>query len=153
VTAATQLVVIYATESRILRRKIIPDNDAQIALHQPGPGESRLLLPLAQPYDDAACRAAIAAASGVSPPSGRCCIVDRDGNIIGVCHADPAIDTHPAGQLVADDTAGPGDRHENGVFKRGYAVVDRTSNRVTGIVYLQLGNPTAPGKAAGSAPR
>jgi hypothetical protein len=39
-TGATQLAVFYATGSKILRRKIIPDSDAQLALHQPGPGES-----------------------------------------------------------------------------------------------------------------
>ena len=109
---ATQLAVFYATGSKILRRKVIPDNDAQLALHQPGPGERRLLMPLDQPFDDASCRAAIAAATGATPPSGRCCIVDAMGNVIGVCNADPALDTHPLGRLVAHDTAAPGDRIE-----------------------------------------
>ena len=111
-TVATQLAVFYATGSKILRRKVIPDNDAQLALHQPGPGESRLLMPLDRPYDDAACRAAIATATGVTPPSGRCCIVDAHGYVIATCNADPALDTHPSGRLVAHDTAGPGDRVE-----------------------------------------
>jgi len=109
---ATQLAVFYATGSKILRRKVIPGNDAQLALHQPGPGESRLLLPLDQPYDDAACRAAIATATGMLPPSGRCCIVDADGYVIATCNADPALDTHPLGRLVMHDTAAPGDRIE-----------------------------------------
>ena len=117
-TDATQLVVIYATASGILRRKIIPDKDSQLALHLPGPGESRLLMPLAQPYDDDACRTAIAAATGVTPASGRCCIVDECGNVVGVCQADPALDAHPAGTLVASDHAGPGDRYVAGVFNR-----------------------------------
>ena len=111
-TGATQLAVFYATGSKILRRKVIPDNAAQLARHQPGPGESRLLLPLDQPYDDMACRAAVAAATGVIPPSGRCCIVDAHGYVIATCNADPALDTHPSGRLVAHDTAGPGDRVE-----------------------------------------
>ena len=109
-TGATQLAVFYATGSKILRRKVIPDNDAQLARHRPGPGESRLLLPLDQPYDDMACRAAVAAATGVIPPSGRCCIVDADGYVIATCNADPALDTHPLGRLVMHDTAAPGDR-------------------------------------------
>jgi hypothetical protein len=110
VTSAMQIVVIYAAGSKILRRKIIPDDDSQLGLHQPGPGESRLLLPLAHRHDDAACRAAIAATTGVTPPSGRCCIVDAAGIVIGVCNADPALDAHPLGELIAHDRAGIGDR-------------------------------------------
>jgi hypothetical protein len=109
-TGATQLAVFYATCSKILRRKVIPDNDGQLAVHQPAPGESRLLMPLDQRYDDAACRAAIAAATGVAPPSGRCVVVDDRGVVIGICNADPAIDVHPLGRLVVHETAGPGDR-------------------------------------------
>jgi len=115
---ATRLVVIYATRSKILRRKIILDDESQLDLHQPGPGESRLLLPFSAPFDDAACRAAIAVATGAEPLSGRCCIIDPGGDVVGVCNADPALDTHPTGQLVAHDFACPGDRYENGVFKQ-----------------------------------
>ena len=43
-TLASRLVVIYAARSKILRRKIILDDESQLDLHQPGPGESRLLL-------------------------------------------------------------------------------------------------------------
>jgi len=143
-TAATQLAVFYATGSKILRRKVIPDSDAQLVLHQPGQGESRLLLPLAQPHDDASCRAAIAAATGVAPPSGRCCIVDGAGNVTGVCNADPALDTHPAGSLVASDLAGPGDSLVAGRFVRRYAVVSTTSNAVTAIRLRPVTAPTAP---------
>ena len=117
-TVANRVVVIYATRSKILRRKIILDNEAQLDLHQPGSGESRLLLPLSSPFDDASCRAAIAAATGAVPPEGRCCIIDAAGDIVGVCNADPALDTHPAGQLIAHEVAGPGDRFEAGVFKQ-----------------------------------
>lgn len=141
---ATQLVVIYATRSKILRRKIIPDNDAQLAVHRAGPGESRLLLPLSEAYDDAACCAAIAAASGYPPPSARCAIIDGDGNVIGVCNADPELDRHPAGLLVAHDIARAGDRWEDGVFTRRYAVVSSTTNRVTAIVHLPLGGFVPP---------
>lgn len=118
-TGATQLAVFYATGSKILRRKIIPDNDAQLALHQPQSGESRLLLRLDQPYDDAACRAAVTAATGVVPPSGRCVVVDGSGTVVGVCNADPTIDAHPLGELIAHDTAKVGDR-----FRRSAASPD-----------------------------
>jgi hypothetical protein len=97
-TVATRLVVIYATRSKILRRKIILDDESQLGLHQPGPGESLLLLPLSAPFDDASCRAAITAATRAEPLTVRCCIIDAGGNVVGVCNADPALDTHPAGQ-------------------------------------------------------
>src|ERR1700724_2856531 len=52
-TAATQLAVFYATDSKILRRKVIPNDEAQLEGLSAGPGESMLLLPLSHPYDDA----------------------------------------------------------------------------------------------------
>lgn len=113
---ATHLAVFYATESKILRRKVIPDDDVALAQLRAEPGESVLLLPLARPYDDAACRAAIAEATGCMPPSGRCCVVDKSGNVVAVCNADPALDLHPQGQLVANEVAMPGDRYNSGAF-------------------------------------
>jgi hypothetical protein len=120
-TAATQLAVFYATDSKILRRKIIPDDEAQLELLSAAPGESMLLVPLARPFDDASCRAAIEAATGIAPPSGRCCIVDESGDIIEVCNADPALDSHPRGKIVASECARPGDRYVGGAFLRRYA--------------------------------
>jgi hypothetical protein len=117
-TAATQLAVFYATDSKILRRKVIPNDEAQLEVLSAAPGESMLLLPLARPYDDASCRAAIASATGVTPPSGRCCIVNESGDIIDVCNADPALDSHPRGKIVASECAGPGDRYIGGAFLR-----------------------------------
>ena len=77
-------------------------------------GENVLWIPLDLPYDDASCRTALAAATGVVPPSGRCCVVDDDGVVIAVCNADPALDTHPRGRLIASDNAQPGDRFLSG---------------------------------------
>src|ERR1700739_725361 len=113
-TLATRLVVIYATRSKILRRKIILDDESQLDLHRPGPGESLLHLPSSAPFDDASCRAAIAAATGAEPLAGRCRIIDAGGNVVGMCNADPTLDMHPAGHLIAHDVAGPGDRYEGG---------------------------------------
>lgn len=117
-TVATHLAVFYATKSKILRRKVIPDDDMLVAQLPAEPGESVLLLPLSRPYDDAACRAAIAEATGCKPPSGRCCVLDKSGNVVAVCNADPALDLHPQGQLVANENAVPGDRYIGGVFSR-----------------------------------
>ena len=113
---ATHVAVFYATKSKILRRKVVPDDDVAVAQLRAGPGESVLLLPLTRPYDDAACRAAIAEATGCKPPSGRCCVVDRSGNVVAVCNADPTLDLHPQGQLIADEIAVPGDGYINGAF-------------------------------------
>jgi hypothetical protein len=144
-TAATQVIVIYSTESKILRRKIIPDSDSQPSVHQPGPGESRLLISLSLPYDDASCRAAIAMTTGVTPPSGRCCVVDGSGNVVGVCGADPALDPAPPGtSLVLSEIAGPGDKYSNGQFTRGYAVVDGVSHKVTALSHLPITNAVPP---------
>lgn len=144
-TAATQLVVIYSTESKILRRKIIPDSDSQLSIHQPGPGESRLFISLSQPYDDASCRAAIAMTTGVTPPSGRCCVVDGSGKVVGVCGADPALDPAPPGtSLVLSDIAGPGDKYSNGQFTRSYAVIDGVTDKVAALSYLPITNALPP---------
>ena len=117
-TVATQLAVFYATESKILRRKVIPDDDAQLDSLAIPSGESMLRMRLDRPHDDASCRAAIAAATGVIPPSGRCCVVDERGVVIARCNADPALDAHPQGRLVASADAEPGDRHAGGVFRQ-----------------------------------
>jgi hypothetical protein len=150
-TVATRLVVIYATRSKILRRKIILDDESQLGLHQPGPGESLLLLPLSAPFDDASCRAAIAAATGAEPLTVRCCIIDAGGNVVGVCNADPALDTHPAGQLIAHEVAGPGDRYEGGVFKRENAIADNATRTGSKLAHLPLDNPVA--EASSLAPK
>jgi hypothetical protein len=142
-TVANGVVVIYATRSKILRRKIILDDESQLDRHQPGPGESLLLLPLSSPVDDASCRAAIAAATGTEPSAGRCCIIDAGGNVVGVCNADPALDTHPAGRLIAHDTAGFGDRYEGGVFKRKDTIADNATRKGSRLTPLPLDNPLA----------
>src|SRR6516162_6000349 len=112
---ATKLAVLYATESKILRRKVIPDEDEQLRRLTVPAGESVLWMRLDQPHDDASCRAAIAAATGVVPPSGRCCVVNAAARVVA---ADPALDVHPQGRLVASENAEPGDRFAGGVFVR-----------------------------------
>jgi hypothetical protein len=135
---ASRLAVFYRTDSKILRRKVIADFDAELAELHPAPGESLLLLPLDRLHDDASCRAAIAAETGVSPPSGRCCIINRTGDVIAVCNADPAIDTHSDGLVVASDNAGPGDRYVAGVFLRQHRVTPRLSEAIASTIWLPL---------------
>jgi hypothetical protein len=142
-TSATRFIVVFAAKSKILRRKIFVDDDSQIDAHQPGPGETRLLLPLSAPSDDAACRAAIAAVAEVKPPSGRCCIIDENGRVVGICNADPALDTHPAGRLVAHDLAGLGDRYRDGTFMFTYAIPEERSRKVSLPELLRPDEPVA----------
>ena len=115
---ATKLAVLYATESKILRRKVIPDDDEELRRLIIPVGESVLWMRLDQPHDDASCRAAIAGATGVVPLSGRCCVVDEAERVVAVCNADPALDVHPHGRLVASDNAETGDRFVVGVLVR-----------------------------------
>jgi len=130
-TIASRLAVFYATESKVLRRKVIPDSDAALEGLHPLPGESMLLLPLNMPHDDASCRGAIASATGAAPPSGRCCIINHLGDVIAVCNADPALDTRSAGPIVASENARPGDRYVDGIFLRNYRVKTASSDAVS----------------------
>jgi hypothetical protein len=140
-TIATQLAVFFAADSKILRRKLIPDNDAQLEGLTASHGESMILLPLARPYDDASCRAAIAAATGITPPTGRCCIVDTSGEVIGVCNADPALDVDGRGRLVVTENAGPGDRYVGGVFFRRCEVISTSPDDVASTAWLPIVDP------------
>jgi hypothetical protein len=141
-TIATQLAVFFATDSKILRRKLVPDDDAQLEGLIAPHGESMILLPLAGPYDDAFCRAAIAAATGVTPLSGRCCVVGKSGEVIGVCNADPGLDVHSEGQLVTSENAELGDRYVGGVFLRRYAVISASADSVASTAWLPIDDPT-----------
>ena len=141
-TRATQLAVFYATDSKILRRKVIPDNDSQLARLKALKGQSMILLPLALPFDDASCRAAIAAVTGVTPPSGRCCVVGDTGVVIDVRNADPSLDSDPRGVVVASEHAGCGDRYIDGVFLRHYEIVNRSTNKVLSTAWLPIVGPT-----------
>lgn len=137
---ASRLAIFYATASKVLRRKVIPDSEAELDCLRPSPGESMLLLPLSLPHDDASCRAAIAGATGVSPPSGRCCIIEELGNVIAVCNADPALDTHSAGQIVASERGRLGDRYVDGMFLRRYSVMSASSDVVSPEAWLPVVN-------------
>jgi hypothetical protein len=140
-TIARRLAVFYATESTVLRRKVIPDSDVELDGLHLSPGESMLLLPLNMPHDDASCRAAIASATGVSPPSGRCCVINESGVVIAVCNADPALDTHSAGPMVGSEIARPGDRYVDGMFLRHYRVKPASSGAVSSKAWLPVSEP------------
>lgn len=109
-TAATAIIV-YATQSKILRYKITADTDAEIQaaqkLFQPQPGESFLILP-GPPYDDQTCKLAIQQATGVVPPDDRCAMVDGNNTVVAILKADLALCSFPGQTLVPSATAALG---------------------------------------------
>lgn len=135
--------VVYSVVSRVLRSVVIssaPDEPLPIA-----PGDTTFTIPL-DDTSDRVCRDAIAHATGHPVPSGRCCVVNGNQDIVGICMADAVADTHPDGTLLAHDTAGVGDRIRSGVVQRRFAVVNQSTRIVVAIVWLPLQNPTtAPG--------
>ena len=88
-------------------------------------------------------KAHIFSATNVQPPSGRCCFISG-GVVTAILNADPAIDSTPAGTLVASDVGNVNDRYANGLFQRRYAVVQIGTGRVTAIVYANPAASVAP---------
>lgn len=110
--------IIYGTQSKIVRRFVIPDpgENVNFALHV-GPGESVLLVPITDDTSLEAANAAVERATGVRPANPRCVIVNPQGDVLDTIAADPLIDVHPNGQLFQHDRAGPGwKRKPNGDF-------------------------------------
>jgi hypothetical protein len=102
---ASKVGVVYAVKSGILRRWIIPDDDAGLQHHPVSPGEAMLVVDRAslppdplqvQPFVEAA----IARATGKGVPSPRCAVVDAAGDVVAVIMADPDIDQVPGHSLV-----------------------------------------------------
>ena len=66
-TAATRFAVFNATESKILHRKVVPDDDAQLERLVVPSGESVLWIPLDLPYDDIHPRGRLIASDNAQP--------------------------------------------------------------------------------------
>ncbi len=137
--AASQAILIYGTESGILRRLIVPDDDSQISRHQPGPGESLVLLP-SNDISLESCQAAVEAIRGIPIEPSRCCVVNA-GVVLDAIIADPKLDTVEAGTLVKHAKAGKDDTFVNGVFMREYALVGKSDDKVKEIKPLPLDDP------------
>lgn len=54
--------------------------------------------------------------TGVAGVTDRHAVVDKTGNVVAVVFGDPAVDIHPAGDLVAHPSAIAGDKIVKGVF-------------------------------------
>lgn len=97
--AATVTGIIYGEKSGIVRRIIVPDDDAQLAAHV-GPGEALLTIPRNDPRDVHSATAAVAAATGKDIPPSRCAMVDSKGAVVGIIAADPVLDSIDGHDLV-----------------------------------------------------
>lgn len=110
--------IIVGAQSGIVRGVLIPDTDAQLDAREAvlGPGVVMIRADRAT-YAGMDPKDIVAAIGPVFPQArgqggpkypARCAVVDAAGNVVNVIAADPLIDTHPDGELIQDDDAGPG---------------------------------------------
>lgn len=106
--------IIYATKSKIVRRIVVPDSDAELL--DPtliADGESLLVASSSISPSVFEARALIAKAEGIAEsdiPDGRCAVVDGNGFVADVLLADPQLDKIDGHDLVPHATAMKGDR-------------------------------------------
>lgn len=140
---STQFIIVYAAESKAIRRVIYPDDDnQQIAISD---GEAVLVCPIKQKGDLFQWKALVEQATGVYPPDPLCAVVDpKDNTVLSVIMADPNLDTHPDGHdLVAaySDEIAAGDSYDKaaGLFiKAAYVAPEYTDRTTKEIVPAQL---------------
>ncbi len=94
--------IIYATQSKILRRIVVPSDNSSLNFlaTMVGPGESIVARPTGHGDGHAQWAAAVQSVTGVMPPSAACAVVDATNTVILIVMADPALDTHPQGTLI-----------------------------------------------------
>jgi len=94
--------IVYSTESKILRRVVIAEQDWRYHFfHRLKPGESCIYAPAGNNDELPEWENHVFNATGVVPPDSRCAVV-RNGVVIGFCGADPALDeaSEEGGSLV-----------------------------------------------------
>jgi hypothetical protein len=119
--AQTQVVIVYSVALGRRRTVIIPDDDSEVPIHLANilPGEAAFAGSLAQ-YHGIGPDAMVFAKTGHAPLSDRCIVVAPNAvpqSVAAVIRADPAIDSHPLGNIIIDVTgqAVPGLLVVNGV--------------------------------------
>ncbi len=147
---ATTGVIVYAKDSNIIRRVILPDDDNTLAQHKPtlDAKELSITAPLSQEIDLAAVKAAVQQATGKPVPSGRAVLIDQTNTVVNAIQADPAIDQLTGFTIVSSDLVAFGDtfKPKDGSFQRLMATVDSASRKVAAIGLQTVGNfMVAPG--------
>lgn len=120
--AGTKALIVCSARTKVPRRIIHPDDDAEIAdpTQHAGPGEVVHVIDKKHARADT-IRSVVASLHGVNEaeiPSGRCAVIGPDGVVVHVIMADPELDTHPDGRLVESDEASIGDRWDGAKFVR-----------------------------------
>lgn len=111
--AVKHIAIVYATQSTILRWKVVTDSIDELSVVKPGVGESILLVTNTENYTDDVCKELIASHTGIATPDDRCVVV-KDNKVIDIIKADHTlvdiIKTHGEGhKLVPHKTAKHGD--------------------------------------------
>lgn len=111
---------VYARNSRLIRRIIIPDDDAYLlgVNDRLVSGERLRVLPLSYFPPDRRRVRHLQALIGPAMHSGRCCRVDEAGIVVAVVVADPEIDggMFPGHRLIQHDRASVGWRWDGENF-------------------------------------
>lgn len=137
--------VIYGTQTGIMRRIIVPDNDATLQSHVL-PGESLLVIDTAavKPAEIAGqANAALTALLGKVPPSGRAAVV-KNGVVVNVLIIDHVLETIPGATLVPSETADIGDQYNGTAFLARFATVNKTTGVVSAVAFVDRSSPPAP---------
>jgi hypothetical protein len=129
---ATKIGIVYATKSKIIRRVISPDDDAELddAAHvQPGETMLRVSHPPVRSVEDVKLantyiEDVIKAATGVQPPSPRCIAIDGVNIVRNVISADPDLDSLPGHTLRLHAYGDIDDRWTGSTVLRRYVVCD-----------------------------
>lgn len=141
-TPAKNAMCIYASESTILRRIFVPDQEEQLSNNKLSEsGESTVLIPLPASAD--ACRAAIQKSSGKNAPDPTTAVV-VGGVVQQVLMLDPALDSIPAATLVPSVIAQVGDQWDGTKFLRRFVSVNALTGIVLQVSMLDPTNPVNP---------
>lgn len=108
---ASKIAIFYATESKMLRGVLVPDDDEHLKRCYAPEGETMLIVDaFPGSFIDERGRADLAnrqyvvdqviIATGVTPPDPACAVVDDNGMVIGMICADETIDRVLGKQLV-----------------------------------------------------
>jgi hypothetical protein len=84
--------IIYSTNSKMIRRIIVPDHEWE--LHDPAllEGESILIVDKPPSHDIYTCEAIVHQHTGVKPARHVCAIHNANGEFVGHAMADPEVD-------------------------------------------------------------